>query len=171
MDEARVDCVKCCVVESEPLHDTRPETFDNRARVAHEIEKSGLAGVVLQIERDRTLDAIEQVDETFTRQGLAVPKLRVETDFGSTSLLHLLRGTAMLCVAWTESFNALDGLRALNLDTNELDCGGTSAWSASRAIVTTSATLPAWISNPGRTRVERSWPHTRQSRLVQDLGI
>ena len=27
----------------------------------------------------------------------------------------------MLCVAGTESFDALEGLRALNLDTNELD--------------------------------------------------
>jgi hypothetical protein len=61
------------------------------------------------------------VDTAFIRQGLAAPKLRVETDFGSTSLLHLLRGTTMLCVAGTESFDALEGLRALNLDTNELD--------------------------------------------------
>ena len=68
-----------------------------------------------------TIVVRQQVDAAFIRQGLAAPKLRVETDFGSTSLLHLLRGTAMLCVAGTESFDALEGLRALNLDTNELD--------------------------------------------------
>ena len=68
-----------------------------------------------------TIPLRQQVDAAFARQGLDLPKLRVETDFGSSSLLHLLRGTAMLCVAGTESFDALEGLRALNLDTNELD--------------------------------------------------
>ncbi|MFM0731772.1 LysR family transcriptional regulator [Paraburkholderia sediminicola] len=68
-----------------------------------------------------TIVVRQQVDAAFVRQGLSAPKLRVETDFGSTSLLHLLRGTTMLCVAGTESFDALEGLRALNLDTNELD--------------------------------------------------
>ncbi|NPT55154.1 LysR family transcriptional regulator [Paraburkholderia elongata] len=68
-----------------------------------------------------TIPVRQQVDAAFARLGLDLPKLRVETDFGSTSLLHLLRGTAMLCVAGTESFDALEGLRALNLDTNELD--------------------------------------------------
>ncbi|NML96817.1 LysR family transcriptional regulator [Paraburkholderia sp. RP-4-7] len=68
-----------------------------------------------------TIPVRQQVDAAFARQGLDLPKLRVETDFGSTSLLHLLRGSAMLCVAGTESFDALEGLRALNVDTNELD--------------------------------------------------
>ncbi|MFM0207064.1 LysR family transcriptional regulator [Paraburkholderia sediminicola] len=68
-----------------------------------------------------TIPLRQQVDAAFARLGLDLPKLRVETDFGSTSLLHLLRGSAMLCVAGTESFDALEGLRALNLDTNELD--------------------------------------------------
>jgi DNA-binding transcriptional LysR family regulator len=68
-----------------------------------------------------TIPLRQQVDAAFARQGLDAPKLRVETDFGSTSLLHLLRGTAMLCVAGTESFDALEGLRALNLDLSELD--------------------------------------------------
>ncbi|MFM0401711.1 LysR family transcriptional regulator [Paraburkholderia aspalathi] len=68
-----------------------------------------------------TIPLRQQVDAAFARQGLDLPKLRVETDFGSTSLLHLLRGTAMLCVAGTESFDTLEGLRALNLDTSELD--------------------------------------------------
>ncbi|SIO68400.1 transcriptional regulator, LysR family [Burkholderia sp. GAS332] len=68
-----------------------------------------------------TIPLRQQVDAAFARQGLDAPKLRVETDFGSTSLLHLLRGTAMLCVAGTESFDALEGLRALNLDPSELD--------------------------------------------------
>lgn len=68
-----------------------------------------------------TIPLRQQVDAAFARLGLDVPRLRVETDFGSTSLLHLLRGTAMLCVAGTESLDALEGLRALNVDTNELD--------------------------------------------------
>ncbi len=68
-----------------------------------------------------TIPLRQQVDAAFEKQGLATPKLRVETDFGSTSLPHLLRGTMMLCIAGRESFGTLDGLRALNLDTNELD--------------------------------------------------
>ena len=68
-----------------------------------------------------TIPLRQQVDAAFAKLGLDVPKLRVETDFGSTSLLHLLRGTAMLCVAGTESFDSLEGLRALNLDIHELD--------------------------------------------------
>jgi DNA-binding transcriptional LysR family regulator len=68
-----------------------------------------------------TIPLRQQVDAAFEKHGLAAPKLRVETDFGSTSLLHLLRGTVMLCIAGSESFGTLDGLRALNLDTNELD--------------------------------------------------
>jgi DNA-binding transcriptional LysR family regulator len=68
-----------------------------------------------------TIPLRQQVDAAFEKHGLEPPKLRVETDFGSTSLLHLLRGTAMLCIAGSESFGTLDGLRALNLDTNELD--------------------------------------------------
>ncbi|MFX1677486.1 LysR family transcriptional regulator [Paraburkholderia sp. A2WS-5] len=63
----------------------------------------------------------QQVDDVFRRHGLAGPKLRVETDFGSTSLLHLLLGTKMLCVAGAESMNALRGLRALRLDPDQLD--------------------------------------------------
>lgn len=70
-----------------------------------------------------TIPLRRQVDAAFRQQGLAEPRLRVETDFGSTSLLHLLRGTMMLCVAGTESFDMLAGLRALNLDTGELDLG------------------------------------------------
>ncbi|MGA9911144.1 MAG: LysR family transcriptional regulator [Paraburkholderia sp.] len=68
-----------------------------------------------------TIPVRQQLDAAFARQDLAVPKLRVEIDFGCRSLLHLLRGTAMLCVAGTESFNSLGGMRKLNLDTNELD--------------------------------------------------
>lgn len=63
----------------------------------------------------------QQVDEAFRQHHLAGPKLRVETDFGSTSLLHLLRGTTMLCVAGTEAMGALQGLRALRLGPEELD--------------------------------------------------
>ena len=67
-----------------------------------------------------TIVVRQQVDAAFIRQGLAAPKLRVETDFGSTSLLHLLRGTAMLCVAGTESFDALDRHSMVELETPRL---------------------------------------------------
>jgi DNA-binding transcriptional LysR family regulator len=63
----------------------------------------------------------QQVDEAFRQHGLAGPKLRVETDFGSTSLFHLLSGTLMLCVAGTESMGAMRGLRALRLGPEQLD--------------------------------------------------
>lgn len=62
-----------------------------------------------------------RVNAAFRPLGLPEPKLRVETDFGSTSLLHLLRGTTMLCIAGTEALDMLTGLRPLNLDLGELD--------------------------------------------------
>jgi DNA-binding transcriptional LysR family regulator len=63
----------------------------------------------------------QQVEEAFRQHGLAGPKLRVETDFGSMSLLHVLRGTTMLCVAGTESTGSSTGLRALRLGPDQLD--------------------------------------------------
>lgn len=39
----------------------------------------------------------------------------------AASFSVLPRGTTMLCVAGTESFDTLDGLSALKLDTNDLD--------------------------------------------------
>jgi len=63
----------------------------------------------------------QRVNAAFRQQGLAEPKLRVETDFGSTSLLHLLRDTTMLCIAGTEALDMLTGLRPLNIDLGELD--------------------------------------------------
>ncbi|POR52263.1 LysR family transcriptional regulator [Paraburkholderia eburnea] len=68
-----------------------------------------------------TIPLRQKIDAAFERQGLPAPRLRVETDFGSISLLHLMRDTTMLCVAGTESFGTLEGLRALNVDTKELD--------------------------------------------------
>jgi DNA-binding transcriptional LysR family regulator len=63
----------------------------------------------------------QRVNAAFRQQGLTEPKLRVETDFASTSLLHLLRDTTMLCIAGTEALDMLTGLRPLNLDLGELD--------------------------------------------------
>lgn len=63
----------------------------------------------------------QRVDAAFRQRGLATPKLRVEIDFGSTSLLHLLRGTMMLGIGGTESLDMLTGLRALDIDPGELD--------------------------------------------------
>jgi len=68
-----------------------------------------------------TIPLRQQVDAAFQRRGLVPPKLRIETDFSSTSLLHLLRGTTMLCIGGTEALDMLTGLRALNLNPGELD--------------------------------------------------
>ncbi|QVN22619.1 LysR family transcriptional regulator [Burkholderia pyrrocinia] len=72
---------------------------------------------------EATLPVRRQIDDAFRARGLAGPRLRVETDFGSTSLLHLLRGTPLLCVGGTEALDQLDGLRALDLLPGELDLG------------------------------------------------
>lgn len=63
----------------------------------------------------------QQVDAAFQRQGLAAPSLRIETDFGSASLLELLRGTTLLSVAGALSNVAPAGLVPLNLGVEELD--------------------------------------------------
>lgn len=62
----------------------------------------------------------QQVDEAFRRKRLPGPRVRVETDFGSASLLQLMSGTAMLCVAAPE-MGKLRGLRALQLAAKQLD--------------------------------------------------
>lgn len=70
---------------------------------------------------DTTIPVRRQIDDAFRARGLPGPRLRVETDFGSTSLLHLLRGTPLLCVGGTEALDQLDGLRVLDLRADELE--------------------------------------------------
>ncbi|WP_455776702.1 LysR substrate-binding domain-containing protein, partial [Burkholderia stabilis] len=72
---------------------------------------------------ETTLPVRRQIDDAFRARGLPGPRLRVETDFGSTALLHLLRGTPLLCVGGTEALDQLNGLRALDLLPGELDLG------------------------------------------------
>jgi len=102
------------------------DTLSVLADEAHPLHRKGNLRLADLVEQEWLLPGPSiplrrQVDAAFRQQGLAEPKLRVETDFGSTSLLHLLRGTMMLCIAGTESFDMLAGLRALNLDSGELD--------------------------------------------------
>ncbi|MFS8980406.1 LysR family transcriptional regulator [Cupriavidus necator] len=63
----------------------------------------------------------QQVDAAFRQRGLPEPKLRIEIDFGSTSLFALMQGTQMLSIA-NEGGDAMQhGLRALPLSVEELD--------------------------------------------------
>jgi hypothetical protein len=65
----------------------------------------------------------QQIDAAFTELGLPAPILRVETDFGSTSLFDLVRGTDMLCIAGSTSHGTNAGLRPIALRTDALDLG------------------------------------------------
>jgi DNA-binding transcriptional LysR family regulator len=63
----------------------------------------------------------QQLDAAFRQQGLPGPNLRIEIDFGSASLYHLMQGSQMLSIS-SESGDAMQyGLRALNLGIEELD--------------------------------------------------
>ncbi|WP_342613517.1 LysR family transcriptional regulator [Burkholderia ambifaria] len=110
----------------------RVELFSDRLSVladaAHPLQrKRGLTLADLADQEwllpETTLPVRRQIDDAFHARGLAGPHLRVETDFGSTSLLHLLRGTPLLCVGGTEALDQLNGLRALDLLPGELDLG------------------------------------------------
>ena len=65
----------------------------------------------------------QQIDAAFTELGLPAPILRVETDFGSTALFDLVRGTEMLCIAGSTSNGAQAGLRPIALRPDALDLG------------------------------------------------
>lgn len=65
----------------------------------------------------------QQVDAAFRQRGLGEPKLRIEIDFGSTSLFQLVAGTHLLTIAGTRDGAAHGGLRALPLRQGELDLG------------------------------------------------
>jgi len=63
----------------------------------------------------------QQVDAAFRQHGLGEPRLRIEIDFGSTSLFQLIEGTRMLAIASARESVATAGLRPLNLRQEELD--------------------------------------------------
>ena len=65
----------------------------------------------------------QRIDAAFTELGLPAPILRVETDFGSTALFDLVRGTEMLCIAGSTSNGAQAGLRPIALRPDALDLG------------------------------------------------
>jgi DNA-binding transcriptional LysR family regulator len=63
----------------------------------------------------------QQVEAAFRQQGLPAPNLRIETDFGSASLFHLVHGTRILSIASAAATNVATGLRPLDLGTDQLD--------------------------------------------------
>lgn len=65
----------------------------------------------------------QQLDSAFAELGLPSPILRVETDFGSTTLFDLVRGTGMLCIAGSTGNSKRAGLRPLALRADALDLG------------------------------------------------
>ncbi|WGS47861.1 LysR family transcriptional regulator (plasmid) [Burkholderia sp. JSH-S8] len=70
---------------------------------------------------ETTIPVRRQIDDAFRARKLAGPRLRIETDFGSTALIQLLRGTHLLCVGGTEALDMLANVRALDLRPGELE--------------------------------------------------
>ena len=68
---------------------------------------------------------LREIAAAFAELGLPAPILRVETDFGSTSLFELVRGTEMLCIAGAtgNSTSASAGQRPIALRADALDLG------------------------------------------------
>ncbi|UEP25807.1 LysR family transcriptional regulator [Burkholderia ambifaria] len=122
------------VVAPEPLQAndafTVVELFRDRLSVladdAHPLQrKRGLTLADLDAQEwllpESTITVRRQIDAAFRARGLTGPRVRIETDFGSTSLIQLLRGTRMLCVGGTEALEVLSGVRALDLARDELE--------------------------------------------------
>ncbi|MCA3824734.1 MAG: LysR family transcriptional regulator, partial [Burkholderia sp.] len=70
---------------------------------------------------EATIPVRHRIDDAFRARGLPAPRLRVETDFGNTSLLQLLHGTSLLCVGGADALDQVTGLRALDLKAGELE--------------------------------------------------
>ncbi|NHL68214.1 LysR family transcriptional regulator [Burkholderia ambifaria] len=70
---------------------------------------------------EATIPVRHRIDGAFRARGLPAPRLRIETDFGNTSLLQLLRGTLLLCVGGADALDQVTGLRALDLRAGELE--------------------------------------------------
>ncbi|VWC96849.1 LysR family transcriptional regulator [Burkholderia lata] len=104
--------------------------FDDRLTVlgdaAHPLQrKRGLTLADLADQEwllpEATIPVRHRIDDAFRARGLPTPRLRIETDFGNTSLLQLLRGTPLLCVGGTDALDQVSGLRALDLRAGELE--------------------------------------------------
>lgn len=104
--------------------------FDDRLTVladaAHPLQrKRGLTLADLADQEwllpEATIPVRHRIDDAFRARGLPTPRLRIETDFGNTSLLQLLRGTPLLCVGGTDALDQVTGLRALDLRAGELE--------------------------------------------------
>ena len=120
------------VVAPEPQQDEWLETialFDDRLTVladaAHPLQRTrGLTLADLADQEwllpEATIPVRQRIDDAFRARGLPAPRLRVETDFGNTSLLQLLRGTPLLCVGGADALDQVSGLRALDLRAGEL---------------------------------------------------
>jgi len=65
----------------------------------------------------------QQLEAAFAELGLPAPILRVETDFGSTTLFDLVRGTEMLCIAGATGNSTRASLRPIALRADALDLG------------------------------------------------
>ncbi|MET1534164.1 LysR family transcriptional regulator [Burkholderia sola] len=122
------------VVAPEPLqtHDAFNvvELFRDRLSVLadhnHPLQrKRGLTLAELDAEEwllpETAITIRRQIDDAFRERGLTGPHLRIETDFGSTSLIQLLRGTRLLCVGGTEALEALADVCALDLAPGALE--------------------------------------------------
>ncbi|WP_107311460.1 LysR family transcriptional regulator [Burkholderia metallica] len=120
------------VVAPEPQQDEWLETialFDDRLTVladaAHPLQRTrGLTLADLADQEwllpEATIPVRQRIDDAFRARGLPAPRLRVETDFGNTSLLQLLRGTPLLCIGGADALDQVSGLRALDLRAGEL---------------------------------------------------
>ncbi|RZT36334.1 LysR family transcriptional regulator [Cupriavidus agavae] len=64
-----------------------------------------------------------QLEAAFADLGLPQPILRVETDFSSTALFDLVRGTEMLCIAGATGNSQRASLRPIALRADALDLG------------------------------------------------
>jgi len=106
------------------------ELFNDRLAVvadeAHPLHRRTEVGLPDLVEQEWLLPEPhialrQQVEAAFRKQGLPEPDVRIEADFGSTSLFHLIRGTHMLTVSGAEASAVRAGLRPLSLGLDELD--------------------------------------------------
>ncbi|AGW93367.1 MULTISPECIES: LysR family transcriptional regulator [Cupriavidus] len=107
----------------EPLFDDRLVVVADEGHALLQRRKLRLADLADQewLLPEAHITLRQQVDAAFRQRGLPEPKLRIEIDFGSTSLFALMQGTQMLSIA-NEGGDAMQhGLRALPLALEELD--------------------------------------------------
>lgn len=62
----------------------------------------------------------QEIDAAFRARGLPLPVVRAEADFGNMAMFGLVPGTRLLSVCGAESLARLEGLRALNIASDEL---------------------------------------------------